>query len=115
MYFAVTFQQRYARDLHPIIPEVTHQSYWLIEADDEEAARMTARLLLGNDYSFMYPYDEEFYRTQIVPYALVQVFAPDELGQDIEPLHAITNTGCLIVINGGRQTFPCYKHKKRMR
>ena len=75
MKIAITFQQRYEYDTHPVVPEVTAKSYMVFEGEDAADARAKAVELLNSDFAFAYPLDDDFQR-QISEYGLREVAIP---------------------------------------
>lgn len=70
MKFVATFQQKYLHEEHPIIPNVTHLSFLIVEANNEMKARHALADALQGDYAFIYEFDNDFMLRQVPEYRL---------------------------------------------
>lgn len=52
--FRITFGQKYLREEHPVLTEITGNSFVEIVADDEDAAKRYAFAVFGDAWAFLY-------------------------------------------------------------
>lgn len=70
--YAVTFQQKFNRETHPLHKDIDGRAFVVLEASSPEAASDKTWDTFESNWAMIYPYDDDFMR-QIEDYSLHEV------------------------------------------